>query len=210
MNRKLAILIATGALLMVTQQQAKAISIRLTQGVTVKTVADQSVDDSSSLVDVVHYSGAVGTYFVNITTGQALGGGLDLNSVDTSTTAGGTLRVELSGYVTTADHWTSELGGTTAGSVTWNVWSSGVGLFDHGSLLGTYSSSSAAYSTTLASAIAAGPKYITLEMVITHSAGGVKVTSFDGTFHPIPDGGATAMLLGLGFLGLGAVSRRKA
>ena len=123
----LGIVLASASGLVATQAQAATI-IELSDGVDTVTVTDGGFGDLSATPGVVVFSGAVGVFDVNVTTGLSfpLLGSLsepvmDLNSVNVSSGSAGTLTVKL----TTTDYTgpliadtTLDTGGTTNGSIT--------------------------------------------------------------------------------------------
>src|SRR5512138_1703504 len=96
--RKIALIaaLATGALLSASPARADLL-LRITDGVNIVTVADQGAGDLNPLAGVVTVSASVGTWAVNVSTGQASPffseGHLDLNSVNTNTGTAGQLDI---------------------------------------------------------------------------------------------------------------------
>src|SRR6185369_7584342 len=122
--KKMAALLA-GILMMAATSAWATPTLRLFDGTSTKTVADGSIDDLNPLAGVVLYSGALGSWIVNVetgitkpTAGTALDPYMDLNSSNTSTAAG-SLHVLFSetGFISNANvsGFTTAVGGTTQG-----------------------------------------------------------------------------------------------
>ena len=81
---------------------AGPITLRLESGGSSVTVADNGVGDLNSVVGAVTFAGSLGDFFLNVTTGVSspvigdpFTAMLDLNSIDVSMSAGGSLKVTL-------------------------------------------------------------------------------------------------------------------
>ncbi len=73
-----------------------ALSIKLTSGVSTTTVTDGGAGDLCAAAGCVTFSGGVGNFTLNMTTGTTLGPSvpdLNLNSIDVTNTKGGTLTI---------------------------------------------------------------------------------------------------------------------
>jgi len=174
--------------------------LNLSSGSTSISVADGSADDANPLAGVITYIGNVGSsWYLNVATG-ILGGtastpSLDLNSVDATGLAGGTLTITLSNQFAgpfTAGSVNSMVGGTTAGTVNFqtlldNVAFSTLGTFGPGAFSGATTSGFSSFSGLLA-----------LQATISHSGAGV--TSFNESAQ-VPEPGVM-ILFGSGLLAL--------
>ncbi len=172
---------------------------------------------------VVNYSGTLGTTWSVIiatgTTKPALTGPadmIDLNSVQVSSTGGGTLYLRFydSGF-NIPGAMETQIGGTVGGGGTLQAWSwlsPGNNVFDPGlpgdavvlANLGPFSAG--AFSATANSGyLPSGSYSLALGAKIYHA--GSTVTSFNEHVGTVPDGGVTVALLGLALAGLAGVRR---
>jgi hypothetical protein len=220
--KRLAGMLAGIALVTMVAGQASAIpTMRLTSGATTITILDNSILDLSSLPGTVVYSGAIGSFFVNVDTGitkPTIGGAmqpeLDLNWVVVSGGAG-SLTIEFSETDFLLDaplplSVTAGAGGTLGGvgTLTYMTYLDDPNaLFGTGSLLTTQNFSSLAYSgVKYASTNATQPYSLTQVMTITHGSG-ITNSSGDLTLK-VPEPGSL-LLLGSGLLGVGIWGRRR-
>jgi hypothetical protein len=124
--------LALGLIFGVSGSSDAAFVLQVDDGVTLVTIYDNLAGDTSPAAGVISFSGAIGVWGVNVTTGiskPVLGNPslaqLDVNSIDVSSGGAGTLDIFLSdagfGPVgsTTLLH---EVGGTTAGTVLADAW----------------------------------------------------------------------------------------
>lgn len=210
---------AAASICLSAQHTEAATIIELSDGITTETVVDQGPGDLSPTHGVVVFSGVVGVFNVNVTTGLSkplLGSDsepiLDLNSVNVSSGGIGTLTVKL----TSTDYTgpapgtaTLDVGGTTNGTISVDSFidpgnapfgaaipTGSLGLFTPGPFSG--SSGGPAAVTPLTSA--------TIIATITHDDLG-DVTSFDAEYRIVPEPGSLA-LIGLGGLFLARRRRR--
>lgn len=174
-------------------------------------VTDGGTGDSNSASGAVTWSGALGAWTVNVSTGisDSPNGvlGMDLNTVDKST-GSGSLTITFSDNNFTLP----AVGGSLLASIG--------GTQDNGNLnYQTFYNGSAVTSTNQTfttksfsgNAIGSLGNYVTpyslkQVLVIKHTAAGT--TSLDAEAS-IPDGGTTALLLGLGLIGVYFVSNRR-
>jgi hypothetical protein len=203
--------------------------LELFDGTTTITIPDNGagdVDDTDNpgtIDGLIVFNDDLGNWKINVTTGISkpeIGSvavpKLDLNSVDVSTTAGGTLRIRLTDTGFAVDDplasqatLVSGIGGTTAGTVEFSQildrenleFASGSGDFvsvDSGVLVGGEGGVFSFAGSKSAPVVPLDPFSLTEVVEITHTGGGT--TSFDATSSVVPVPGAIL----LGFLGLGA------
>jgi len=199
------------------EQAQAATIIELSDGITTVAVTDGGAGDLSATPGVVVFSGAVGVFDVNVTTGLSyplLGTlsqpRLDLNSVNVSSGGTGTLTVKL----TTTDYTgpatglaTLDTGGTTNGTIEVSSYvdstNAPFGTTDTTGVLGVYADGPFSGSTFSGTSVSA-PYSATIVATITHDDP-ADVTSFDAEYNIVPEP-ASAALLGLGIF---ALARRR-
>lgn len=212
---KITTTLALAASSMLAAQQAKALAIKVTDGVTTAIATD--VDNDG----IVSFVGSVGAWFINSVlgianpaTGDEFTDVMHLNSVDVSNGAG-TLTVMLTDTdmsKTNAPFMTT-LGGATGGSVSFATYMSSTNTaFDLETLLdssGTFSGGG--FSQNGSGGIStSGPYSLTQVVTITHG-GGLRSTSFDYEIkvpEAVPEP-MTLTLVGAGLAGMGVFGRRK-
>ncbi len=210
------ILLAAGAcaLVLATERTYALPSLTLFDGTTTITVLDGGLNDSSSQAGVVTYNGLIGVWDINVSTGltkPTLGSAtfpqLDLNSVNHSTGAG-TLMITFTetGFNTGNMGFMAEIGGTQSGGIV-SINSKTLQGTNLVASIGTLTATP--FMGTSLGTFAASTNYSLSDIItIVHTAAGT--TSFDKSLNPIsvPDGGLTAMMLGLGFLGVEGARRK--
>jgi hypothetical protein len=226
------IFIAFGVFLVAGSASA-LLTFRATQGATQLVIADGSAGDANSNAGVVTFIGTVGNFVINVSTGLSkpvVGNppflvSMDLNSINSSTGAGGTLLLELSDNDFTFNlpsptptfQFNASIGGTTDGTL--DFYKTYIGyddvLFSQGSLITSQGPfSPTAFSGTTTGIVAADFDQFALTQVvqITHPAagsGGALTSSFDANLTSVPEPTTLSLyLIGTGLVGLAGFRRK--
>lgn len=216
MNNTLKSLLAAGAAVVIAGAARAVPTLTLTDivnGNTI-TVVDGDGNDSSSLTGVVTFNGSLGDWTVNVSTGLSdspdatIGHGLDLNSVDKSSKAG-TLQITFGdgGFTLPAagHELKADIGGTLGSSTgKWLTYTTQLNGNPATSL--SFTNSPFSGSATKDYALISTPFSLSQTVTIHHTQ--AAQTSFDANVG-VPDGGLTALLVGMGLLGTGIAARRR-
>ena len=200
---------------------ALPLGIQLYDGTTTITVWDDGVGDINSTAGAVTYVGSIGVWTVNVTTGigvPVVGTSswpiLDLNSIDVTTTTGGTLNVAvtqtgLGPLPTGASSLRTSVGGTTAGTVSFTTYYDVTDLaFGTGTLAGSLGPyGPGAFSGVTGAPITTGANLYSITANASITQAGAGATSFDNEVRVHEP--STLLLLGGGLVGIGLWFRRK-
>lgn len=176
-------------------------------------IKDGDPGDLCPVAGCVTFSGGVGVFIVNVSTGtHGHPGGIDLNSVDVGA-GGGTLTIMLSdnGMSPLSNEFRLEIGGTIGGG-TLDVMGFGGNsdtLFDTSHQIGstlTFNTSPFA-GETFGSVTGVAPYSLTIETILTFGALGGH-TSYDASLDPVPEPSSVALLGGVLLLTAGVLRRK--
>jgi hypothetical protein len=203
-----------------------ALEVQLSDGITTFSVEDNTAGDLNLDAGVVVVSTTIASWIVNVTTGISkpiLGNAdapyLELNSVNVTSTAGGTLTIRVTDTDFTSVNgalspagFESLIGGTTHGTLTYKTYVDGTnaefGTQHLVSSLGPFSGG--AFSDTSvdyvpASGSLSSPFSATIEVQVTHASGTGTATSFDAEFVGLPEPAGLAVWSVLAGIGIGAM-----
>jgi hypothetical protein len=211
-------IIACLSVLVATTQVASAGAIlELSDGITTVSVLDGGAGDINAATGAITYYGSIGNFSMNVTTGLSkpvIGGvnnpKLDLNSINVSSSGGGTLTIRLtddgfgsSGY----PGWETLIGGVTGGTISLvSSYTLDGGTEQEISNLGPFSAGAFSASVHQFTGILTGSYSLSLAATIVHSS--AANSSFNAEIQPNPEP-STLALLGAAAVGFAALRRRR-
>jgi len=208
-----------GALALVCIPQANAtVEITLTNGASSVTVIDGAVGDVCSAANCVTFSGAVGNYLINISTGIAQNSTnpyLDLNSVNLTTLSNAgllTISTSSNGYTNTVPQFSFQVGGTSSlgGAATFKAYGGTSNtLFDTSNQIGntlTFPGSPFSGTTIASSGNTVNPYSLTIVATLNGVTPGS--ASFDAAIDAVPEPASMSLLGGALLLTAAALRKR--
>jgi hypothetical protein len=208
-----------GAAALVCSPSANAtVQISLTNGASSVTVTDGGVGDVCAAVNCVTFSGAIGNYLINVSTGiaqQTANPFLDLNSVNVAIQGNAgllTIATSANNYTVPAQQFSLQVGGTSSlGGVSSFAAYGGNSntLFDTSQLLGSLSFPSSPFSgVTAPSSVGSTASPYSLTVVAQLNGITAGSASFNAALDVVPEP-ATMALLGVSLLLAAGGLRRK-
>jgi hypothetical protein len=180
---------------------AVPLTLILQNGASTTTVVDNGVGDLDPTLNSILFSGTVGNWTINHSSGVSSGSGLDLTSFNATAAAGGgnlTITLEMTMQVFTGFH--NSVGGTlSGGSAMFKT------LFNGGTIT-SQSFVPVAFSGS-ANGPGGGVGLVAIQATLTPSGNAQTQDSFNDQLC-VPDGGLTVSLLGFAMLSLGYLRRR--
>jgi len=205
------------ALALSAQMAFATATLRLTNGASTVTVTDNGVGDLDGATGQVIFSGAVGVWNINITSGLSTGPGvveMDLGSIDATASGPSTLVIEWSdqSFNLPSPSFHLDASGTLlsgSGTAKIDAWfDNGNSIFGHGGYIAGLGPFSTSYSSAIDGGGPGVPLYsMTEQVTLTAAAGGVK-WSTDTGLTTVPEPGAV-MLLGSVLVLCASALRRK-